>query len=66
MRRSLLVADLDPTFEGWVGVADGKMICVAPPGVFQDADRQRSMRAVVRRSGGDCATCKGCKLGLGA
>lgn len=66
MRRTLLIADLDPKLEGWVGNADGKMICVAPPGVLRDAKLRQGMRAVVRRSGGDCEACKGCQLGLSA
>lgn len=66
MRRSLLIADLDPTFEGWVGDADGKMICVAPPGVLADASQQQAMKDAVRRSGEDCSTCRGCLLGLTA
>jgi len=66
MRRSLLIADLGQEFEGWVGTADGKMICVAPPGITHDAEQRQAMGAVVRRAGGDCTQCKGCILGLSA
>jgi hypothetical protein len=65
MRSSLLIADIGPQFDGWAGEVDGKMICVAPPGIEQDADRRRIMLEVVRRSGGNCGACRGCVLAVG-
>lgn len=63
MRSHLLLMDIGPTFAGWSGSADGRMVCVAPTEITRDAAARQSMRETVKRSGGDCEGCGGCLLG---
>lgn len=63
MQNSLLTVDLGPAFGGWVGVADGRKICVAPTGIDESEEAQHLMRETVKRTGGDCKECRGCWLG---
>ena len=65
VRRTLLIANLGPTFAGWVGLVDGKMVCVAPPELARDTTGRRKMREIVKRGGGDCLECRSCQVGQG-
>lgn len=63
MQSMLLKTDAGPEFAGWAGAVDGRMICVAPRDFDESDEAKRSMREIVRRSGGDCEECRGCPLG---
>lgn len=63
MQSSLSIVDIGPEFAGWVGTADGRMICVAPPEIAISEQARSSMREIVKRAGGDCEGCQGCWLG---
>lgn len=66
MQSILLIADLGPEFDGWAGLIDGRMVCMAPPEYAHDAERRRSLRELVERAGGKCADCLACMAGEGA
>lgn len=63
MQSSLSIVDMGPKFAGWAGVANGRMICVAPPEIARSEQARSSMREIVKRAGRDCEGCRGCLLG---
>jgi hypothetical protein len=62
VRSHLLLMDNGPQFAGWSGTSNGRMVCVAPIEITQDAAARQSMRETVKRSGGDCEGCRGCPV----
>lgn len=59
----LLTEDFGPGTVGWAAEVNGSMVCIATPHVLHDPAIQREMRELVRRLGGNCASCAGCFLG---
>lgn len=61
--HELLIVDLGPSFTGFHGRVDGKIVCVATPRVEYDAQARREVRDLIRRQGGDCTACQQCIIG---
>lgn len=63
VRGELIIADYGRAFTGWAGVGPEKIVCVAPPEIENDAKIRDVIREMVRRQGGDCASCRACLIG---
>lgn len=61
--EKLLTADLGPGITGWAALVEGSIVCVATPRIEHDAAAREHVRGLVKRLGGDCATCGGCLIG---
>lgn len=61
--HELLIADLGPDFNGFQGQIAGRIVCVATPRVEHDAAARRAVQDLIRRQGGDCASCRACIVG---
>ena len=59
----MLVEDLGDKVNGWAAKIDGSIVCLATPRIEHDAAARRDVRALVKRLGGDCTTCRGCLIG---
>lgn len=61
--HELLTIDLGPDFNGFRGLVDGRIVCVATPRVEHDAQARSAVRDLITRQGGDCAACRNCVIG---
>lgn len=57
---TLVIADHGPQFKGLVIKQAGRVLCVAPPSIRNDAAAQGVMVEVARQAGVDCLQCKRC------
>ena len=62
MHASVTV-DLDPGIVGWMAQVAETIVCVKARTVENDPKERRLMIDLVKRQGGDCATCRGCFIG---
>jgi len=61
--HEMLTIDLGPSFNGFRGLVDGRIVCVATPRVEHDARARSAVRDLIQRQGGDCAACRKCIIG---
>lgn len=61
--HDVITADLGPEFYGFYGQVAGKIVCVMTPAVEHDPAARRIVRDLIRRQGGDCASCRACPVG---
>ena len=59
----LLTEDLGADFYAWRAEIAGRQVCMATPRVYSDATARRIARDLIKRRGGDCASCRGCVIG---
>lgn len=62
--HELLMEDLGSEFYAWRAKVGGRIVCMATPRVQHDAEARRIVRALIKRQGGDCASCRGCLIGM--
>lgn len=57
MRHEFIPLDQGPGFIGLVGQVGETIVCVMTPRVLNDESARRAARTLVKRQGGDCASC---------
>jgi hypothetical protein len=57
MHDEVFTVDLGREFTGWSGTIGGKIVCIVPPTVFEDAAIQRTARALALRQGAQLPKC---------
>lgn len=63
MPHDMITLDLGTEFYGFRGKIDDRIVCAATPRVEHDARIRGIVRDMIRRQGGDCATCQACIIG---
>lgn len=61
--ETMLMEDLGSNVTAWAALVNGSIVCIATPRIKDDAAARRQIRSLVRRLGGDCATCGRCLIG---
>lgn len=61
--HEMIAVDLGSEFFGFQVDVGGKIVCVVTPKVEYDSTAREMVRDLVKRQGGDCASCRGCLIG---